>query len=157
MDDQYLKMILALPDEFFEGWEWKEGDRFILINRTKGKIVDYQDGTIGDSVLENGEVGYIWTSGYGGEYGFEKYYSEIKPIPSQEQLQKKCIDFENRDKRYTYSNDFSISKRFIALVIEGDLVHDIENKTLKEMWLEFTEYLVYDKMWNGEAWIPADD
>ena len=83
MNEEYLKMVLALPDEFFEGWEWKEGDRFILINRKKGKIVDYQDGTIGDSVLENGEVGYIWTSGYSGECGFEKYDSELKPIPSQ--------------------------------------------------------------------------
>lgn len=153
MNEEYLKMVLALPDEFFEGWEWKEGDRFILINRKKGKIVDYQDGTIGDSVLENGEVGYIWTSGYSGEYGFEKYYSEIKPIPNQEQLQKKCIDFENVGKRYTHSNDFSISKRFIALVIEGDLVKNIEEKTLNEMWLEFVEYLVFGKKWDGESWI----
>lgn len=149
MDEDYLKMILALPDEFFEGWEWKEGDRFILINRKKGKIVDYQDGTIGDSVLENGEVGYIWTSGYSGEYGFEKYDSEIRPILSQEQLQsmiKKHVLVHN-----VKLKDVEILKRVTDWHIRRDPEHKLDKST-KCLFLEVLQWL-NDKTWDGEAWL----
>ena len=32
MDETYLKMILALPDEFFDGWEWQAGDKALINN-----------------------------------------------------------------------------------------------------------------------------
>lgn len=30
MTDEYLKMILALPEEFFNDWEWNDGDQVYL-------------------------------------------------------------------------------------------------------------------------------
>lgn len=149
MDDEYKKMVLGLPEEFFAGWEWKEGDRFILINRMKGKIVDYQDGTIGDSVLENGEVGYIWTSGYSGEYGFEKYYSEIKPIPSQEQLQTKIK---------VYNKSIGIEMYDYCLITQigtwcyRQPVESVKNESIECLTLMFYQWL-NDKRWDGEKWI----
>ena len=29
LNEEYIKMILALPDEFFADWEWQAGDRAI--------------------------------------------------------------------------------------------------------------------------------
>jgi len=138
MDTQYLKMILALPYKFFEGWEYK----------------------LGDSILIGGEVAYTGVVGvYRREVircdvlvgvGFE---SDIRPIPSQEQLQNKIINHVNKKHPHYECNDFTLSKKFIAYVIEGDLVQNIENKPLKVMWLEFAEYVIYGKTWDGEAWI----
>jgi len=30
MTDEYLKMILALPEEYFNDWEWNDGDQVYL-------------------------------------------------------------------------------------------------------------------------------
>lgn len=145
MDDQYLKMVLALPDEFVEGWEWKEGDHGIItwpdFENNEILITNIRARRFEFRCVESGTLKITFD------------FRGARPIPSQEQLQKKCIDFENVGKRYTDSNYFSISKRFIAVVIEGDLVKNIEEKTLNEMWLEFTEYVIYGKTWDGEAWV----
>ena len=150
-------MILALPDRFFEGWEWKEGNRVLSTKdiddqKTEGILTSFNTGMWSKDriVLVN-----FLDPCKEPDLRLEEYFylGNLRPIPSQEQLQKKCIDFENKDNPYSRSNDFSISKRFIALVIEGDLVQNIENKPLKVMWLEFAEYVIYGKTWDGEAWI----
>ena len=147
ISDEYKKMVLSLPDEFFEGWEWSTGDKAV-------------------NVLNNRRIVVLWvtnpdkwkTERYAAYYNYHPSFSkevftkiklcDIRPIPSQEQLQKMVISSLNY-----YSNDFLISKLFISSVIEGDLVENIENKTLDEMWLEFVMFMVYEKRWDGEKWI----
>ena len=150
MDEMYLKMILALTDEFFDGWEWNAGDRAILLDdHYKREVLvintHYQ--------IISSRVAKLLFPGSLEGCKTEEHITRLRPLPSQEQLQKMLIDFENKDSKYKHSNYFIISERFIAVVIEGDLVADMENKTLTEMWLEFVVYLMRNKTWNGTKWI----
>jgi hypothetical protein len=145
---EYIKMVLALPDEFFEDWEWNYGDTFILKVASDKWMVHY----IGDFELTNDDIG-TWEPIGGCESTFEKVEEARRPVPSQEQLQKICINYENKHNLYSNSNDFLISEHFIASVIEGDLIENIETKTLGEMWLEFVVFLKYAKRWDGEKWV----
>jgi len=96
-NSEYIKMILALPDEFFEGWEWNYGDTFILKVASDKWIVHH----IGDFELINNDIG-TWTPIGGCESTFEKVEEARRPIPSQEQLQTKIIKSQNC-KRQMYS------------------------------------------------------
>jgi len=69
---EYIKMILALPDEFYDGWEWKEGDHYIHI---------FPYGTMTDNYIGIIEC---WNA----VYNPHTFPQEFRPIPSQEQLQK---------------------------------------------------------------------
>lgn len=151
-DHEYIKMILALPDEFFDGWEWQAGDK--AVNILNNRIIVFLWKTEPDAWKTESTVWYYnYYPSFSNKESSSIKLSEIRPFPSQEQLQKMLIDFENEDSKYKHSNYFIISERFIAVVIEGDLVADMENKTLTEMWLEFVVYLMYNKTWNGEKWL----
>lgn len=144
---KYIEMVLALPEEFFKDWEWNVGD--LAITYTGSEIL-----LITDPLIQ--QFGYpnrIEAMRFSKIKSYEILYMEdLRPIPNQKQLQQMLIDYENKDNIYWKSNDFSISERFIAVVVEGDLVNDIENKTLDEMWLEFVMYLIFEKVWDGGKW-----
>ena len=125
MSDQYIKMILALPDEFFKGWEWKVGDKYLI------NYGDYWDiGFIGDSSIENREVGYYFITV--GE--FQKFREELRPLPSQEQLQKLSgLDWD------LYYHD----------LVKNYSEYDSD----EQAGLAMITYMKYGKIWNGTKWI----
>ncbi|MEN6291580.1 MAG: hypothetical protein ABFD07_06135, partial [Methanobacterium sp.] len=53
LPDAYIKMVLALPDEFFKDWQWKEGDQFILEYNSPYNMKVH---CIGDAVVYRSKV-----------------------------------------------------------------------------------------------------
>jgi hypothetical protein len=65
-NEKYINKVLALPAEFFAGWEWKEGDQYY------------------NKELET--FGFVRKCYVDMEKG-------LIPIPSQRQLQEMCITY----------------------------------------------------------------
>ena len=124
-NDMYLKMVSVLPDEFFDGWEWQAGDKYLI------NYGDYWDiGFIGDSSIENREVGYYFITV--GE--FQKFREELRPLPSQEQLQKLSgLDWD------LYYHD----------LVKNYSEYDSD----EQAGLAMITYMKYGKIWNGTKWI----
>lgn len=136
--DEYTKMVLALPDEFFEGWEWKHGDQFIVSYCDEPDVY-----YIGDCGLVEGKPHDIVSEDY-----FE-IKGEIRPLPSQKQLQdmiKKHIARHNLK-----LNDLDLLQR----VIEWHTRRDPEHKQDKCAEILFLDVLLWMnlKTWNGRIWI----
>lgn len=145
-DQEYIKMILALPDEFFAGWEWKAGDKYLI------NYGDYWDiGFIGDSSIENGEAGYYFITV--GE--FQKFREELRPVPSQEQLQE--LIQNNWLKLDPTVQSYGVLKYFCnwfrANWVSYPAYKEVETKSINSIWLRYTMWMIYNKEWNGESWI----
>lgn len=152
-DETYIKMVLALPKSFFKGWKWQAGDKAILNADEYGVYSVLVLHSPENCITRNPEVIDVIISAEITSNGPTSIViNNLRPLPSQEQLQKIAINADG-------SNDFRISKRFIARVIEGcgDIVDDAESKTLNVMWLEFTVNLVLHKRWNGYSWVDDNE
>ena len=132
MNSEYIKMVLALPEEFFERWEWKAGDRVL-------HKLEYSDEWKTEFILDNG-IAYIISLNKGNVWG--KYI----PLPSQEQLQEKCMALINCDAR-------DLLRFFEAWVYEDELRPVVSFADFNELWLKYTIWVWGRKEWNGEAWI----
>ncbi len=139
MNDEYLRMVLALPEEFFEGWEWREGDQFYI----KGYGEDTH--VIGDAVLFKKKPHY-W-KGYL-VYGDWDYF-KLVPVPSQEQLQSII-------KKYITENEFPLTDRVLLCEFMDHVIYyrekEFECCSLDVMWLDFAMCRIYKKTWDGEKW-----
>ena len=127
MDTQYLKMIMALPDEFFEGWEWQAGDKAIVNNNTWTVFGGNTNGmvVIGED-LKQFSIGKL-------DFSY-KIGDEARPIPSQEQLLK--ISKLDWDLYY-----YDLLKRYS------------DYDTAEQAGLAMIMYTKYAKKWNGESWV----
>jgi len=146
MTDEYLKMILALPEEFFDGWKWKEGDQFLRYNH-ECKYVEIQ-GHVGNYSLYS-YTGKIRNINETGDY----VEGDLRPVPSQEQLQKMILN-------YYFKNGLDIKGRENLYLLwrfqdwlRGQSFEDCSGLTIKELMLEFLMYVVYTKKWDGKKWI----
>jgi len=133
--DEYLKMILALPEEFFDGWKWKEGDQFLRYNH-ECKYVEIQ-GHVGNYALYS-YTGKICNINETGDY----VEGDLRPVPSQEQLQKMSgiSAFTFIHMLHSFSED--------QLQYGNKIPYDINCITLA-----FLVNLKYNYIWDGEKWI----
>lgn len=155
--EEYKKMVLALPDEFFSGWEWKEGDKGILD---------------GEEVLFLGNIREIaWYYGRG-EFEFSINHimhdiamctlKDLRPLPSQRQLQEKlhkhfigCMVSVSDDDKYVYYYMLAGFEQFVKNTIEQETFDVMKEFDLDCLWLLYAMWLLYDKKWDGEKWIPT--
>jgi len=137
MDDQYIKMVRALPDKFFEGWEWKDGDRFVLeYNSPYNMKVHY----VGDAVVYRSKVYDIEIT----SDDIRSLLGDARPLPSQAQLQKMCLeDGEDFDPEllYVFSNWVYSPMRKVVF------------NSMESAWLQYIMWIFHTKTWDGEAWI----
>lgn len=153
MNDKYIKMVLALPESFFDGWEWKTGDDYLLkYHNPRSHKETWQAGTIGDAfVTVDGVIGYP----EGLDFKFKSYEGELRPLPSQKQLQDKILSAWKKNwTGFTYFMLVCEFWRYIEKLPRETIQEFIENKTdLDEMWLMFFMQEIESKKWDGENWI----
>lgn len=82
----FQKMVLGLPPEFFEGWEWNAGDKAILIDDHYKRTVIVINTTpqIYTQKLERAELLY---PGSMNQEFITEAFDRLRPLPSQKQLQ----------------------------------------------------------------------
>ena len=122
----YLKMILALSDEFFEGWEWKHCDYGInLDNIEKGRVIPLEE-------MFHTEFKILYVDSFFKDTEWI-LKDRVRPIPSQEQLQKLSgLDWD------LYYHDF--------------VKNYSEYDSAEQAGLAMIMYMKYGKMWDGEKW-----
>lgn len=141
--DEYIKMVLSLPKEFFKDWVLKDGDAFIL--KEKGIFKD------GDAFVlkDKGK----WEVGYFGnvevdivspvifpltETKLSELRGDITPLPSQKQLQERStLDW------WTF---------YSAIVHQSDITYP-RNEPCECACLRQTMWILEGKRWNGEKWV----
>ncbi len=136
IDPEYIKMVLALPDEFFKGWEWKAGDYALLIRNNKEIRFIRSNGILNQALFTGlDDVTKVYMVGF----------DQIIPIPSQERLQKMLIDKMGWSQR---SLLIHVNKWFDYIIINSLPVESFEIELLK-----FYQYFINDCEWDGEKWI----
>ena len=160
--DEYLKMVLALPNELFKEWEWNAGDRAII----SGKEV----------LVLGPQNEYIWYYDRG-ELVFSREYIKndiamvhkqgIRSLPKQDQLQDLYIKFQiahnkvSEGKAFTlfvgHFADFIMRKHDSCYNIgenwDGD--DDLVELNSMDIWtLQFVAEIIYGLVWNSieEGW-----
>ena len=137
MDEMYLKMILALPEEFFDGWEWNDGDFYA------GKV-----NVCPDDPLEFGSFSEDCTPNFktfSGNY----WYSKVWPLPRLDQLIK----------RYKIEKDIqfeSLALLWLANWIEEKVTEDhsfcLKYRSDKVIALLWVQEKCFNQKWDGEKW-----
>lgn len=151
MNDEYLKMVLALPDEFFDGREWNDGDQVYLTE----DIDDYDSSdyhglyTVFDGLLAHSGIND--TENWLNVRAIN--FKNGRPLPSQEQLQnmilnyysKNGLDIKDRENLY-------LLWRFQEW-LRDQTFDECAGLTIKELLLLFLMYVIYNKRWDGEKWL----
>ena len=146
MNEEYLKMILALPEEFFEGWEFNNGDQVYLIEEIEDYSPSKEYGlyTVFDGLLANEEL-LITENLYVRVIDFKNG----RPIPSQGQL---IGMISNHSMLKTVKlTDLQVIERVSQWHVRRDPCM-IQNKCCEQLYLEVLQWL-NDKTWDGETWI----
>jgi len=139
--DEYKRMILALPEDFFQGWVWQEGDKFL--HKELGSE-HWNECVTGDYKADlEGVIWYVVPDYY------DRLEGEIRPLPSQKQLQDMIK--KHQLLRNVKLNDFDVLQRVYEWHKRRDPEHKL-NKITEHMFLEVVQWL-NDKTWTGENWI----
>ncbi len=132
-DHEYIKMILALPDEFFAGWEWQAGDKALSINdQYKRELLLLTTAPI-KKLNSNDNVKLLFSHSVDG-VTVEEYIFNLRLVPSQQQLQKLSglgWDLYYHDLVKNYSEYDSDEQAGLAMIT----------------------YMKYGKIWDGEHWV----
>jgi hypothetical protein len=145
-DETYIKMVRALPESFFDGWEWKAGDKLISDSIIYTVIGGNKSGAL--------VIGEDMSLSSTNNLNFGALLRDSRPLPSQKQLQETILNHwkKNAWAGYTYLQLLSEFRLFIFE--KSDIKRLIEEKiTICEMWLMFLMYDLYKKRWNGESWV----
>lgn len=127
----YHKMVLALPPEFYEIWEWQAGDRVLHKQECSEEWET-------EFIIDNG-IAHIISVNKGNVFG------KFIPLPSQRQLQSMlCLDpIHFIENLYEYAQEPLLSN----LDIE-QFKMDMECFTLA--YVMDRKFKMY---WDGEKWI----
>jgi len=124
-------MVIALPPEFFEGWQWKAGDKVLH------KQNNFEEWEI-EFIPDNG-IAHIISFNNGDVFGL------YIPLPNQNQLQS-MLDISPLDfieDFYEYAHE--------------PLLPDMDNEQFKTDMECFTLAYVMDRkfkmFWDGEKWL----
>lgn len=138
MNELYKKMILALPSNFFENWEWQNGDRFL--HKELGSKF-WNEKAIGDHEVTSGNTVLYFIPDYQ-----DVLEGEIRPLPSQKQLQSLAIRKESD------SSNVFILIEFTAYVKERGYKW-YKNKSMECLWLEFLMDTKHHFDWKKDKWV----
>lgn len=143
MDDTYLKMVLALPDEFFKGWKWKDGDQVYLTEEIDEYSCSDDHGlyTVFDGLLAND--GFLNTENW--LYVRAIDFKNGRPIPSQEQLQ----DMMELSVPNFINEFFEFSES-----IPNEKEYPIFRTNMDCFTLAYVMDRKFKKYWDGENWMP---
>jgi hypothetical protein len=158
VEDNYIKMVLALPDEFFKDWKYEDGDQVFLLE----DIDDYSssfDPWIGTYTVFDG---CIATDGLHNieEWTYVEYVvreRKLKPIPSQRQLQDMLMAHKPHKVESFVGDLHALFFNFRTWIQNGDedswwdFRDELEN--FDQAWLCYAMEVLYNKNWNGEKWI----
>lgn len=92
-DTEYLKMILALDPKFFDRWKWSTGDKAIIMCDKYKREVILLDTAPMILLNENEKAELLYPGSINGDK-IDEYYNNLRPVPSQEQLQEMYIKFQ---------------------------------------------------------------
>lgn len=135
---EYIKMILALPNDFFEDWEWRTGDKAVKILNNEIVVFLWK--------AEEHAWYYNYHPSFSNEMSSAIKLCDIRPLPSQEQLQNKIIKSQNCKP----SDVFNLFQTWYYIYS-----HQKDNtgfNSFKEAWLHCYMWLE-KKEWNGEKWV----
>jgi hypothetical protein len=139
----YIKMVLALPLDFFKDWEWQEGDH--LLHKELGSDQWYER-TIGELEVSRNTILYRVIDYH------DTLEGDIRPLPSQRQLQdmaKKVLT----EKHNVEFDDWRLLVDFYNVTRDSFFrVFSPINYTLDVMWLQYVVHRMYNKRWDGEQW-----
>ena len=152
MDDLYKKMILALPEDFFTDWQWHIGDKALCLDSLSRGEVIIMDG------ICHGLVKVAWVDRIFLETE-QECIDRLRPVPSQKQLQsiikqhwlKSDDTVKDYDVLVFFQDWFRV--RYGSSYTYGLRYKEIENESIDCIWLRYTMHVIYNKNWNGEAWI----
>lgn len=125
-NDLYIKMVLALPDSFFNGWQWKNGDRYVIL---------HPNGQISDDYIADVDC---W-----------KFDSDlnIRPLPSQRQLQNIIMQKMNWSPKALLQMFFW----WAETNMKRDDFWQFESWDCG--WLRYLMDVIYFETWDGEKWL----
>lgn len=141
-EDVYKKMVLALPEEFFQGMVLEKGDKVIALGPNivmryissdgiyfdeKWKAVEYLDGDREVSIS-----------------------NKLRPLPNQKQLLK--IYQDKNDIKFESMSLLWFANWFVNTVTER---HDfcLKHRSAETIMLMWVQETCYNMMWDGEKWI----
>jgi hypothetical protein len=128
LDEMYVKMVLALPEDFFKDWKWEEGDQFLTFYDEEWHV-----NFVGSNEIHNNKIG-TWRPAWGDDVSFFVNRDPKIPLPNQKQLQE--ISGLDWDLYY------------------HDLVKNYsEYDSAEQAGLARVMYVKYHKKWDGEKWV----
>ena len=155
MDDLYKKMVLALPGDFFAGWQWQAGDRAIIPD---GREVINIDSQLRQQMHAGNMIAAIFSESAYNEYDLF-HLNDLRPVPTQKQLQsiikQHWLKSDDTVKDYDVLVFFQdwFRARYGSNYTYGLRYKEIENESIDCIWLRYTMHVIYNKNWNGEVWI----
>lgn len=162
MDKEYLNMVLALPDDFFENWRWKAGDKGLIISEEREVIMLGQTGQL------------IWYYDRGDLLFNPEYVKNdiatieinyIRPLPNQEQLQEMLITFHITHNKFSRKRailhimghwaDYLMRKHnfeYDKIDRNQDYEYFGNPEDFDILMLRFTVGIILMLGWNGSSW-----
>jgi hypothetical protein len=145
MDEQYLTMILALPDKFFDGWIWHHCDFAInLDNVEKGRVTPLEE-----QFHTEFKIMYVDSIFKDTEWVFK---DRVRPVPNQEQIQKMILDNQEKQTGNRY-NDFKLLNLYNEYINSNIFKYVPVIYSAVELWLQYAALKIYNMKWDGEKWI----
>jgi len=141
-NENYIKMILALPDKFFKNWEFEDGDQFYLTEDYEyyPSSKNYKTYTI-----INGKLA---SNIYAPEEWRCVSLDLGRPIPRQEQLQDMVIN------KFNGIPEIQLLESFYSWVNTQRYVDKkFEFHSIKCSMLRYAVLMLLRKEWDGEKWV----
>lgn len=160
----YLKMILALPDTFFDGWEWQAGDKALSINdQYKRELLLLTTAPL-KKLNSNDNVTLLFPHSVDG-VTVEEYIFNLRPIPRQEQLQEMLITFHITHNKFSRKRailhimghwaDYLMRKHnfeYDKIDRNQDYEYFGDPEDFDILMLRFTVGIILMLGWNGSSW-----
>lgn len=146
-DPEYLKMVLALPEDFFENWKWQVGDK---------QVLQCKSGKLYHKLVCEEDVGTVYIDT---NYSYlDCSQARMRPIPSQEQLQKMLksnilTDAGNLWHVFCTFDEFVHSEyERRSFLKTGKLISD----SFEMLWLSCVMKTKYNQIWDGNVWADEE-
>jgi len=142
-------MVLALPDDFFKGWQWQAGDRAIIFHGKEISILGKQNEYIW--YYDRGEL--VFSIDFIKNDIAMVHVNDLRPIPSQKQLQDMLIS----PKLQPHSNLWTIFRTFEDFFRSETMrFHNLGialDDSFEMLWLKYVMQTKFKAEWRDGNWI----